>query len=131
MEEEIKVERVQEVISKMISLGFNPGGDGLNSLIASYASLPHAIDKIEGLLYSWKHSPPQTKRVYNQLLCVYGKIHGAEIAEKWFDSLVGTMIYTELGLRSKALRPLIKDGGVYCHLIKMYCEEGKSVGNYR
>ena len=48
------------------------------------------------------------------------------MAEKWFDSLVGTMIYTEMESRSQSLRPLIKDGGVYCQLIKMYCDDGKT-----
>lgn len=127
IEEDLKLKRVQEIIDKMINLGHNPGGDGLIALINAYESSPNAMDKIEGLLYSWKHSPPQTKRVYNMLLRAYAKIHGTEVAEKWFDSLIGTMIYGESkksGKRAHALRPLLKDGGIYTQLIKMYCEEG-------
>ena len=122
--DDIKVERIQELISRMIKRGFNPRGDGLIALIHAYSRYPDAIDKIEALLYNWTHSPPQTKRVYNQLLCIYARVHGAEVAEKWFDSLIGTMIYTEKGSKKEVLRPLIKDGGIYVQLIKMYCEEG-------
>jgi hypothetical protein len=82
------------------------------------------MDKIESLLYSWKHSPPQTKRIYNILFRIYARIHGTEIAEQWFDSLIGTMIYTEIGVKAQTLRPLIKDGGVYTQLIRSYCDEG-------
>lgn len=124
VEEDLKVQRVQQIIDKMIDMGYNPGGDGLCALIVSHSTSANAMDKIEGLLYSWKHSPPQTKRIYNILLRVYAKIHGTEIAEKWFDSLIGTMIYTEIGLRSQSLRPLIKDGGIYTTLIRSYCDEG-------
>lgn len=124
VEEDLKLERIQHIIDKMISLGYNPGGDGLMALISAHSTRANAIDKIEGLLYSWKHSPPQTKRVYNTLLRVYARLHGTEVAEKWFDSLIGTMIYTETGVKRQSLRPLIKDGGVYSQLVRMYCDEG-------
>ena len=124
VEEDLKVQRVQEIIDKMIEMGYNPGGDGLCALIIAHSSSSNAMDKIESLLYSWKHSPPQTKRIYNILFRIYARIHGTEIAEQWFDSLIGTMIYTEIGVKAQTLRPLIKDGGVYTQLIRSYCDEG-------
>ena len=119
-----QIARTKEIIELMLEQGFSPGEPGLLALLYAFQRSPDASEQIDHLLQTWSHSPTQTKSVYHVLLQVYAKRVGTEKAEQWFDSRIGTVVYSDWNGK-QTLRPLVKDESVYGQLIKHYSAERK------